>query len=136
MVLLMLLALVVAMPSSLTSAQVALNGAGATFPAPLYTRWFSEYATKTGIQINYQAIGSGGGIRAITDKTGPGGDHAVSRDRAKGRDSGLCVGQAGTASARRAASSRTRGTSSRPYQGVSVRGSNPRIRMFVAPAST
>jgi phosphate transport system substrate-binding protein len=69
LVLMMLLAVTVAMPSSLASAQVALNGAGATFPAPLYTKWFSEYAAKTGIQINYQAIGSGGGIRAITDKT-------------------------------------------------------------------
>ena len=69
LVLLMLLAVTVAMPSSLVSAQVALNGAGATFPAPLYTKWFNEYAAKTGIQINYQAIGSGGGIRSITDKT-------------------------------------------------------------------
>ena len=68
-VLLALLAIVMAMPTSPTSAQVALNGAGATFPAPLYTKWFSDYATKTGIQINYQAIGSGGGIKAITDKT-------------------------------------------------------------------
>jgi phosphate transport system substrate-binding protein len=47
----------------------SLNGAGATFPAPLYTKWFSEYAKLTGVQINYQAIGSGGGIKSITDKT-------------------------------------------------------------------
>jgi phosphate transport system substrate-binding protein len=46
-----------------------LNGAGATFPAPLYTRWFEEYRKLTGVEVNYQAIGSGGGIRAITDKT-------------------------------------------------------------------
>ncbi|MCC6174034.1 MAG: phosphate ABC transporter substrate-binding protein PstS [Chloroflexi bacterium] len=59
----------VAVPAPSASAQVALNGAGATFPAPLYTKWFNEYANKTGIQINYQAIGSGGGIKAITDKT-------------------------------------------------------------------
>src|SRR5262245_60983203 len=44
-----------------------LNGAGATFPAPLYTAWFADYATLTGVQINYQAIGSGGGIRGVTD---------------------------------------------------------------------
>src|SRR5688572_33121620 len=69
LVLLALLAIVVAMPTSLASAQVSLNGAGATFPAPLYTKWFNEFATKTGTQINYQPIGSGGGIRAITDKT-------------------------------------------------------------------
>jgi phosphate transport system substrate-binding protein len=45
----------------------SLNGAGATFPAPLYTAWFADYATLTGVQVNYQAIGSGGGIRGITD---------------------------------------------------------------------
>src|SRR4051794_14963453 len=56
-------------PTSPASAQLSLNGAGATFPAPLYTKWFNEYANKTGVQINYQAIGSGGGIKAITDKT-------------------------------------------------------------------
>ena len=37
---------------------------GATFPYPLYSKWISEYAAKTGVKINYQAIGSGGGIRA------------------------------------------------------------------------
>jgi phosphate transport system substrate-binding protein len=67
--LLVLLALVVALPATSVNAQLALNGAGATFPAPLYTKWFSEYAKNTGVQINYQAIGSGGGIKAITDKT-------------------------------------------------------------------
>jgi ABC-type phosphate transport system substrate-binding protein len=39
-----------------------LNGAGATFPAPLYAKWFNEYANVTGVHVNYQAIGSGGGI--------------------------------------------------------------------------
>src|SRR5919107_6331350 len=62
-------ALTVAMPAQPASAQVSLNGAGATFPAPLYTKWFNEYANTTGVQVNYQAIGSGGGIKAITDKT-------------------------------------------------------------------
>jgi phosphate transport system substrate-binding protein len=47
----------------------SLNGAGATFPQPLYTKWFDEYAKITGVQINYQGIGSGGGIKAITDGT-------------------------------------------------------------------
>jgi len=46
-----------------------LTGAGATFPAPLYTKWFSDYQGLTGVAVNYQAIGSGGGIKAITDKT-------------------------------------------------------------------
>ena len=66
---LVMMTLTVAMPAQLASAQVSLNGAGATFPAPLYTKWFNEYANKTGVQINYQPIGSGGGIKAITDKT-------------------------------------------------------------------
>ncbi|HTX74325.1 MAG TPA: phosphate ABC transporter substrate-binding protein PstS [Rectinemataceae bacterium] len=46
-----------------------LTGAGATFPAVLYTKWFSEYAAKIGVQVNYQAIGSGGGIKSISDMT-------------------------------------------------------------------
>jgi len=46
-----------------------LTGAGATFPAPLYTRWFAEYANMCGVQINYQAIGSGGGINQHTSHT-------------------------------------------------------------------
>jgi len=48
---------------------VALNGAGGTFPAPLYSQWFSTYASITGVQVNYQAVGSGAGITAITNKT-------------------------------------------------------------------
>ena len=47
----------------------ALTGAGATFPDPLYTAWFTDYAALTKVQINYQAIGSGGGIKGITDGT-------------------------------------------------------------------
>ena len=46
-----------------------LTGAGATFPAPIYQRWFQEYGQAHGVQINYQAIGSGGGIKAITAHT-------------------------------------------------------------------
>ena len=48
---------------------VALNGAGGTFPAPLYTSWFATYAKLTGVQVNYQAVGSGAGITAITNNT-------------------------------------------------------------------
>ena len=49
---------------------VALTGAGATFPYPLYTKWVAEYAkSNPGVAINYQSIGSGGGIRQITEKT-------------------------------------------------------------------
>lgn len=46
-----------------------LNGAGATFPYPIYSKWFSDYARETGVRINYQAIGSGGGIRQLTAGT-------------------------------------------------------------------
>ena len=47
----------------------SLNGAGATFPAVIYTKWIDEYNKLTGVQINYQAIGSGGGVKGITDQT-------------------------------------------------------------------
>jgi len=47
-----------------------LTGAGATFPYPIYSKWFSEYsAAHPGVEINYQSIGSGGGIRQITAGT-------------------------------------------------------------------
>jgi len=46
-----------------------LTGAGATFPNPIYSKWFDAYNKKTGIQINYQSIGSGGGIRQFTEGT-------------------------------------------------------------------
>jgi phosphate transport system substrate-binding protein len=52
-----------------TAAQVSLTGAGATFPNPIYTKWFDAYNKKTGVQINYQSIGSGGGIRQFTEGT-------------------------------------------------------------------
>lgn len=51
------------------SANTTINGAGATFPHPIYAKWAEQYQQATGIQINYQAIGSGGGIRQITAKT-------------------------------------------------------------------
>ena len=53
---------------ALSSAQAQkLTGAGATFPYPIYSKWFSEYsAAHPGVQINYQSIGSGGGIRQVT----------------------------------------------------------------------
>ena len=46
-----------------------LTGAGATFPYPIYSKWFGDYATSTGVKINYQSIGSGGGIRQLTEGT-------------------------------------------------------------------
>jgi phosphate transport system substrate-binding protein len=55
--------------SSSTGQSVDLTGAGATFPYPLYSKWFSEYAKLTGVRINYQSIGSGGGIRQLSEET-------------------------------------------------------------------
>jgi len=46
-----------------------LTAAGATFPYPLYSKWFDVYHNETGIKINYQAIGSGGGIKQLLNKT-------------------------------------------------------------------
>jgi phosphate transport system substrate-binding protein len=59
--------LTVAIPVALTAQQ--LTGAGATFPNPIYGKWFSEYNKKTRVQINYQSIGSGGGIQQFTKGT-------------------------------------------------------------------
>src|SRR5512142_2257470 len=50
-------------------ASVDLTGAGATFPYPIYSKWFNEYAQQTGVKINYQSIGSGGGIRQLSEET-------------------------------------------------------------------
>lgn len=52
-----------------STAGVALTGAGATFPYPIYSKWFADYAAKTGVKINYQSIGSGGGIRQLSEQT-------------------------------------------------------------------
>jgi len=50
--------------------QTTLSGAGATFPYPMYSKWFSEYSkSHSGVEINYQSIGSGGGIRQVTAGT-------------------------------------------------------------------
>src|SRR6202167_2163702 len=50
--------------------QGLLNAAGATFPYPIYSKWFDQYHTAhSNVQINYQSIGSGGGIRQLLDKT-------------------------------------------------------------------
>ena len=51
------------------TAQTTLTGAGATFPNPIYTKWFDAYHQKTGVQINYQSVGSGAGIRQYTEGT-------------------------------------------------------------------
>ena len=52
------------------SAETLINGAGATFPYPLYSKWFNEYAkVDQSVKFNYQSIGSGGGIKQITAQT-------------------------------------------------------------------
>lgn len=57
-------------PTALPPGSVQINGAGATFPFPLYSRWFYDYAfVDTSVRFNYQSIGSGGGIKQITEKT-------------------------------------------------------------------
>jgi phosphate transport system substrate-binding protein len=64
---LLLLCAVAALP---LAAQTKLNGAGATFPYPVYSKWFNEYHNlHPDIEINYQSIGSGGGIRQVTEGT-------------------------------------------------------------------
>lgn len=52
-----------------SSGSVDLTGAGATFPQPLYSAWFAKYASDKGVRINYQSIGSGGGIRQLSERT-------------------------------------------------------------------
>ena len=72
-------------------AQTTLNGAGATFPYPIYSKWFSEYHTiHPDIQINYQSIGSGGGIRQVQAGTvdfgasdGPMTDEQIAQSKVK-----------------------------------------------------
>jgi phosphate transport system substrate-binding protein len=65
--------LVVALLAALAAAPASaqnINAAGATFPYPIYSKWFDEYhKTHPKVQINYQSIGSGGGIRQLLDKT-------------------------------------------------------------------
>lgn len=63
----MIAMLVLVLPAA---AQTKLNGAGATFPYPIYSKWFSEYHNMhSDIEINYQSIGSGGGIRQVSART-------------------------------------------------------------------
>ena len=59
-----------AMAFTVSTAQAAdLSGAGATFPYPIYAKWADAYKKETGIGLNYQSIGSGGGIKQIENKT-------------------------------------------------------------------
>ena len=62
-----LLAMMLVLAAS--AAQADITGAGATFPYPIYAKWADAYKKSTGIALNYQSIGSGGGIKQITAKT-------------------------------------------------------------------
>jgi phosphate transport system substrate-binding protein len=63
--LVVLLFLALAVPAGAQPNAVLLNAAGATFPYPIYSKWFSDYHHHTSVQINYQSIGSGGGIQQL-----------------------------------------------------------------------
>jgi len=65
-----LLTLLAIAGAAAASGTVLINGAGATFPFPIYSKWFSEYnKAHPEVRINYQSIGSGGGIKQITERT-------------------------------------------------------------------
>ena len=53
----------------LPAAAIDISGAGATFPYPIYAKWADAYKKETGVGLNYQSIGSGGGIKQIEAKT-------------------------------------------------------------------
>ncbi len=62
--------MVLAVAAQVCIAALRLTGAGATFPYPIYSKWFDEYhKLHPDIEVNYQSIGSGGGIRQVTDGT-------------------------------------------------------------------
>jgi len=62
-------AVTAALVAGATAQAADISGAGATFPAPVYAKWAEAYKHETGVGLNYQAIGSGGGIKQITAKT-------------------------------------------------------------------
>src|SRR5882724_1455102 len=64
-----LLILCVAASLSIAASAAEISGAGATFPTPIYSKWADAYKKETGVGLNYQSIGSGGGIKQIKAKT-------------------------------------------------------------------
>src|SRR4030042_1251669 len=67
--LLLMLVILIAAPGDGAAKEQELIGAGATFPYPLYSKMFDVYSKEYGVKINYQAIGSGGGILQLKNKT-------------------------------------------------------------------
>src|SRR5947208_15549474 len=60
----------VLMAAGVAAQKIQITGAGATFPNPIYSKWFSEYnKLHPDVEINYQAVGSGAGVRQITNQT-------------------------------------------------------------------
>jgi phosphate transport system substrate-binding protein len=68
-IVLTLLVALITLYATASRAAETLNGAGATFPYPVYSAWAFEYSKVSGLQLNYQSIGSGGGIKQITERT-------------------------------------------------------------------
>src|SRR4030065_1860585 len=64
-----LILLCLALPTAVFAQNITIAGAGATFPYPLYAKWAYSYEKATGVKLNYQSIGSGGGIAQIKAKT-------------------------------------------------------------------
>src|ERR1051326_3905368 len=63
-------ALIALLATALSAETVQISGAGATFPYPIYSKWFDEYhKAHPNVEINYQSIGSGGGIRQLSAGT-------------------------------------------------------------------
>ncbi|MBI5847925.1 MAG: phosphate ABC transporter substrate-binding protein PstS [Nitrospirae bacterium] len=65
----LVLALALVFSAAHVQAAETLNGAGATFPYPVYSAWAFEYNKIAGVQLNYQSIGSGGGVRQVSERT-------------------------------------------------------------------
>jgi len=86
----MVLAILVLGGMVLAQSSLLINGAGATFPYPIYSKWFDEFRKSNGAQINYQSVGSGAGIKQVTEGTvdfgasdGPMNDEQIKAYRAK-----------------------------------------------------
>jgi phosphate transport system substrate-binding protein len=85
-----MLLLVLVLGGMLLAQGLLINGAGATFPYPIYSKWFDVYHKTNGAQINYQSVGSGAGIKQVTEGTvdfgasdGPMNDEQIKAYRAK-----------------------------------------------------
>ena len=101
--------LTLAIFTSASVAQTNLNGAGATFPYPIYSKWFNEFQKEHGgVQINYQSIGSGGGIRQLQAGTVDFGASDMPLDDNQLKDMGKTIIQLGPAIDRNRATAQTR----------------------------